>query len=114
MARFHRVTNNKDVTKFDGTYFNVWKHCITLLFKAKRFWPIVEGTESKSIASIIVEAQALLSTSKGSIAKREDREALALSIINNCLEIPLSLIFNIVNHHPMHGSNFVICMRQKI
>lgn len=95
MASCHRVTDNKDVTKFDGTFFNVWKHPMTL-FMGERFWPIVEGIEPKPVASTIEGAQVLPSTGKGtSIVEWEDKDALAFSIINNCLD---NLIVSHIQH----------------
>ncbi len=32
------------IPKFDGTYFYIWKHKLTLLFKSKKLWPYVNGT----------------------------------------------------------------------
>jgi len=85
-----------------------------LLFKVERFWPIVEGTKPKPVASTVKGVQALPSTGKDSIVKWEDKDTLALSIITIVLKIPSFLIFNSVNHPLMHDSNFVTCMRQKM
>jgi len=38
------------VTKFDGSYFNIWKHRLTLIFKAKKLWPIVSGEQYLLVA----------------------------------------------------------------
>jgi hypothetical protein len=37
------------VTKFDGTYFNKWKHTQTLIFKAEKLWPLVSGVHRTHI-----------------------------------------------------------------
>jgi hypothetical protein len=42
-----KVPDTHDVGKFDGTYFNMWKHKLTLFLKAKTLWPIVSGIEAK-------------------------------------------------------------------
>ncbi len=34
---------------FDGQYFHVWKHRITLVFKQKKVWQIIVRTEAKLI-----------------------------------------------------------------
>jgi len=86
MVSCDRVTDNRNMTKFDGTFFNVWKHHMILLFKAKRFWSIVEGTEPKPKAPTTIGAQTLPTTGKGSLVEWEDRDTLALSIMNNCLK----------------------------
>jgi len=57
-----------------------------LLFKAERFWSIVEGTEPKPVAPTETGTQALPTTGKGSLIEWKDRDALALSIMNNCLK----------------------------
>jgi len=44
---YHKVTNNKDIPKFDGSCFNVWKHRLSLIMKVKRFMIIVNGLERK-------------------------------------------------------------------
>jgi len=47
------------IPKFDGTYFHVWKHKLTLLFKTKKLWSIVNGTETKPIAPTTTRVAAL-------------------------------------------------------
>jgi hypothetical protein len=42
-----KVFYTRDVGKFDGTYFNVWKYKQNLFLKAKKLWPIVFGIEAK-------------------------------------------------------------------
>jgi len=85
----HKV-NISHVTKFNGSYFNIWKHRLTLIFKAEKLWPIVNGTQYLPIA--VTQAQiaagipALLQIGIGSISMWEDQDTLALTIINNYLE----------------------------
>lgn len=84
------------VTKFDGSYYNIWKHRLTLIFKAEKLWPIVSGSEplpaAPSAAEVAAGTPALPTTGVGSISAWEDKDALSLTIINNCLEN------NIVSH----------------
>ena len=78
------------VTKSNGSYFNIWKHRLTLIFKAQKLWPIVSGTQHLSVvvttADIAARIPALPQTGAGSISMWEDQDTLALTIINNCLE----------------------------
>jgi len=64
---YRKVTNNKDIPKFDGSYFNVWKHRLSLIMKVKRFMIIVNGLEKKLEVSTIVSFQQLSLFGKGSI-----------------------------------------------
>ncbi len=34
----HKVTNKNDIPKFDDLYFNVWKHQLSFIMKAKTFY----------------------------------------------------------------------------
>ena len=78
------------VTKFNGSYFNIWKHRLTLIFKAEKLWPLVSGNQHLPVAPTAAElaagALALPLTGAGSISMWEDQDAIALTIINNCLE----------------------------
>ena len=78
------------VPNFNGSYFNIWKHRLTLIFKAEKLWTIVNGTQSSpvapSAADLAAGANALPLTGAGSINLWEEQDALALTIINNCLE----------------------------
>jgi hypothetical protein len=78
------------VTKFNGSYFNIWKHRLTLIFKAEKLWPIVSGTQHLPMvvttAEITTRIFVLPRTGARSISMWEDQDTLALTIINNCLE----------------------------
>jgi len=91
----HKIDINH-VTKFDGSYYNIWKHRLTLIFKAEKLWPIVSGSETipmaPSATEVAVGTPALSTTRVGSISAWEDKDALSLTIINNCLKN------NIVSH----------------
>jgi hypothetical protein len=39
------------INKFDGSYFNIWKHRMPLTFIAKKMWLIVNGGTSYSSVS---------------------------------------------------------------
>ena len=42
------MTHKVDIShipKFDGTYFNIWQHRLTLVFKAEKLWFVVSGGE---------------------------------------------------------------------
>jgi len=43
------------VQKFDGSYFHVWKHKISLIFKQKKHLLIIEGIKAKPIAPTIAQ-----------------------------------------------------------
>lgn len=78
------------VTKFNGSYFNVWKHRLTLIFKAEKLWSLVSGIEHLPVAPTQVELAAgatiLRLTGASSISLWQEQDAIALTIINNCIE----------------------------
>ena len=78
------------IPKFDGTYFHIWKHRLTLLFKSERLYSIVSGTEGKpvqpSTAEILVGAVVPLANGPYSIINWEDKDTIALTNITNCLD----------------------------
>lgn len=79
------------INKFDGSFFNIWKHRMTLTFKAEKMWLIVNGEEPLSIAPTTTELvdgtrQALHAEGAGSISNWVDKNAIALTIITKCLE----------------------------
>ena len=84
------------VPKFNGTYFNIWKHILTLIFKTEKLWSIVSGAEplpvAPTVAEIVAGSQLLPTIGVGSISYWEERDSLSLTIINNCLEN------NVVSH----------------
>jgi hypothetical protein len=89
MAHSSKVNINH-LTRFDGNYYHVWKHRVTLIFKQERILAIVDGTKLKHIAPttthIVARAQALLATRPCSIIKWEEQDILVFTLINKCLE----------------------------
>jgi hypothetical protein len=59
------------VQKFDGFYFRVWKHRLSLIFKQEKHLFIVEGIKARPIAPTIAQITAnvaqVLATNAGSI-----------------------------------------------
>lgn len=94
-AQQYKIPDTKDYPKFDGgNYFNSWKHKVSLLLRTHKLWTIVEGTETKPIppttAEIARGSVALPRTGAGSVMDWEERDVLALLIINNCLDNSLT------------------------
>jgi len=46
------------ISKFNGSYFNVWKHRLTLTFKVEKLWPLVSGAEHLPVAPTAAEIAA--------------------------------------------------------
>ncbi len=67
----HKVTNNNDIPKFDDLYFNVWKHQLSFIMKAKTFMTIMEGLKKKLVASTITSIQPLPFIGRGSFVEWE-------------------------------------------
>jgi hypothetical protein len=44
-----------NVIKFDETFYNIWVHRLTLIFKAKKLWNIINGIIQKPIAPTIAQ-----------------------------------------------------------
>jgi len=78
------------VAKFDGTLYNIWVHRLTLILKAEKLWNIVNGTVPKPLAPTAAQIPAgttiLPAIGAGSISEWEERDAVSLTIINNCLD----------------------------
>lgn len=59
------------VQKFDGSYFHVWKHRLSIIFKQEKHLLIVEGIKAKpiapTIAQIIANVAQVLATNASSI-----------------------------------------------
>jgi hypothetical protein len=59
------------VHKFDSSYFRVWKHRLSLIFKQEKHLLIVEGIKAEPIAPTIAQITAnvaqVLATNAGSI-----------------------------------------------
>jgi hypothetical protein len=49
MHNFNHDTAISHIFKFNGSYFNILKHRLTLIFKIEKLWSIVDGTEPKPI-----------------------------------------------------------------
>ncbi len=55
------------VQKFDGSYFHVWKHRFSLIFKQEKHLLIIEGIKAKPIAQIIGCVAQVLATNASNI-----------------------------------------------
>jgi hypothetical protein len=55
-----------NVIKFDETFYNIWVHRLTLIFKAEKLWNIVNGIIQKPIAPIV--AQIIVGTPSGALS----------------------------------------------
>lgn len=83
-------TDISHVNKFDGSYFNIWKHKLTLIFKSAKFLPKVSEAKQLLGALIAIKIAFGIPTlpfiSLRSISMWKDLNALSLTVINNCLE----------------------------
>lgn len=48
MSQFD-TSNLRDITNFDGSYFQVWIHTLKLVSKSKKWLKVVEGNELNPI-----------------------------------------------------------------
>ncbi len=81
-------------SKFDGSYFNIWKHRLTFIFKAEKLWLLVDEEEVKPIAPTITQiiiGTPLPTIGARSISAWKDRDVMALTIINNSLDNVVAL-----------------------
>jgi hypothetical protein len=78
------------VTKFDGTFHNIWVHRLTLILKAEKLRNIVNGTVPTPIAPTAAQIPAgtptLPAIGAGIINEWEEKDTVSLTIINNCLD----------------------------
>jgi len=90
------------VTKFDGTFYNIWVHSLTLILKAEKLWNVVNGTVPKPRAPTATQIPAgtptLPAIGAGSISEWEERDAMSLTIINNCLDNSVISIMSNINN----------------
>ncbi len=80
------------ILKSDGTYFDIWKHRLTVLFKTEKVQSIIASTKIKPIppkaAQIAAGSQTVISAS--SVSNWEDKDTMSLAIINNCVDNNIS------------------------
>jgi hypothetical protein len=79
-----KTTDLRSVTKFDGTYFHVWKHQMKLILKVENLFQVVNGTlvkPSTPLATAGGQVVHTLATGMGSKAKWDAKDALAFTII---------------------------------
>lgn len=89
MSQFN-VVNLRNITKFDGTYFHVWKHNMKLVLKSEKLISIVEGNEVEPVTPPPTPGGTVNHTpvtGAGSKENWRDRDTQALTIITNCLEV---------------------------
>ncbi len=44
-----RKIDRSHVSKFDGSYFNIWKDRLALIFKAEKLWLLVDEKKSNKL-----------------------------------------------------------------
>jgi len=80
----------RNILKFNGSYFHIWKHKLTFLILNEKLWTLVEGIETKPIPPIaiqkIVRVQPLPYIGVGNIFHWEERDSLSFTIINNIID----------------------------
>ena len=89
MSQFN-VTNLKNVAKFDGSYFHVWKHNLQSILQSKKLSNFVDGSELKPIMPPPTPGQSFTHTPRtrpASKAKWDEKDIQARIIIRNCLEL---------------------------
>jgi hypothetical protein len=88
MSQFN-TSNLRNITKFDGSHFQVWKHNLKLVLKSEKLLNFVEGTKlpctpPPSPGGTIRHTPL---RSVGGKASWNDKATNALTIITNCLEL---------------------------
>jgi hypothetical protein len=82
--------NASHITKFDGPYFDIHKHRLMLIFKAKKLWPLVNGTKPKPMTpttpQIAIGTHSLLAIGVSIINAWEEGYVISLTLISNCLD----------------------------
>lgn len=81
------------ILKFDGTYFDIWKHRLTLLFKTEKVFSLSSQVQRSNLfpqqpAQIAPGSQTAISAS--SVSNWEDKDTLSLAIINNFVDNNIS------------------------
>jgi hypothetical protein len=87
---YFSTSNLRNATKFDGSYFQVWKHNLKLVLKSDKLFNVVDGTEvlptsaAPSLGGTVCHIPA---TGAGSKNEWHEKDTNALTIITNCLEL---------------------------
>jgi hypothetical protein len=79
-----KTTDLQSVTKFDGTYFHVWKHQMKLILKVEKLFQVVNGTLVKPNtppATTGGQVVHTLTIGMGSKAEWDAKDVLAFTII---------------------------------
>lgn len=89
MKMTQKIIDLSHIPKFDGTYFHIWKHRLTLFFKTKKVWLSLQVQKSNPITPTTTEivdgSETFPTTSASSVSSWEYRDIMSLSIINNFL-----------------------------
>jgi len=92
---------HKHVTKFDGTFYNIWIHRLTFILKAEKLWNIINGTVPKSIAPTAAQINRYSSFACHRSKKHQlvgGKGPCLLPHINSCLDNSVIHMFNHVQH----------------
>jgi hypothetical protein len=87
MSQF-KVSDLCNITRFDGTYFHVWKYSIKLVFKSENLLKIVKGLKIELVSLPTTLGGTIHHsppTKLGSKEKFQQNDTHALTIIANCL-----------------------------
>jgi hypothetical protein len=80
----------RNILKFNGSYFHIWKHKLNFLILNEKLWTLVEGIETKPIPPIAIQktirVQPLPYIGVGNIFHWEERDSLSFTIINNIID----------------------------
>jgi len=80
------------VIKFDETFYKIWVHRLTLIFKAKKLCNIINGIIQKLIAPIV--AQIIVGTPRGaSLGFTCVKRPFLGRVVNNCPIYSLSFYY---------------------
>ena len=88
MSQFN-ISNFRDVTKFNGTYFQVWKHDLKLILKSEKLFSVVDGSEILPTTPPPTPGGTITYTSPTGVGSKDawyTKDINALAIITNCLE----------------------------
>ena len=88
MSQFN-ISNLRNITKFGGSYFQVWKHNLKLVLKSEKLLKVVEGNELCPITPPPTPGGTVNHTPATGAGSKEqwlEKDTNALTIITNCLE----------------------------
>ena len=116
MSQFN-ISNLRNVTKFNGSYIQVWKHNLKLVLKSEKLFSVVDGSEILPTTPPATPGGTITHTPANGAGSKDEwytKDTNALAIITIAWNSAKFHILLHSLHQKMHGTNSVDCLNRKI